>query len=76
MRLSEYRGDTVVISFWTSWCRHCRESLSQLNAITSLPGVDAPVLLAVNLDGDAGRAAAVANPMPGLARQIKELQSQ
>jgi hypothetical protein len=92
-----------------------------LNAIASLPGVDAPVLLGVNLDGDAGRAAAVAeslhlsfpmlvdakqsvgrlyrvddppltcwsiatqgarrragdmNPMPELARQIKELQSQ
>jgi len=121
-RLSEYRGDTVVISFWTSWCVHCRESLSRLNSIASLPGVDVPVLLAVNLDGDAGRAAAVAesmhlsfpmlvdarqsvrhlygvdhppltllgdrdgrvrgawagdtNPMPELARQITELQSQ
>ena len=50
----------MVTSFWASWCRHCRESLSQLNAIASLPGVDAPVLLAVNLDGDACRAAAVA----------------
>ncbi|MCJ7451922.1 MAG: TlpA family protein disulfide reductase [Steroidobacteraceae bacterium] len=122
LRLSEYRGDIVIISFWSSWCGHCRESLSRLNAIASLPGVDAPVLLGVNLDGDAGRAAAVAesmhlsfpmlvdakqsvghlyrvddppltllvdrdgrvrgawagdtNPMPELARQIKELQSQ
>jgi len=34
-----------------------------LNAIASLPSVDAPVLLGVNLDGDAGRAAAVAESL-------------
>ena len=27
LRLSEYRGETVVISFWASWCGHCREAL-------------------------------------------------
>ena len=53
----------MVISFCASWCGHCRESLSQLNAIASLPGVDAPVLLGVNLDGDTGRAAAVAESL-------------
>ncbi len=63
LRLSEYRGGTVVISFWASGCGHCRESLLQLNVIASPPGVDAPVLLAVNLDGDAGRAAAVAESL-------------
>lgn len=63
LRLSEYRGDTVVLSFWGSSCGPCRESLSQLNAIASLPGVDAPVLLGVNLDGDAGRAVAVADSL-------------
>ena len=34
-----------------------------MNAIASLPSVDAPVLLGVNLDGDAGRAAAVAESL-------------
>src|SRR5512141_2837583 len=56
VRLSEYRGDTVVLSFWANWCGRCRETLSQLNTIAPVPGTDAPVLLGVNLDGDAGRA--------------------
>jgi peroxiredoxin len=60
---SDYRGDTVIISFRASWFGHCCESPSQLNAVASLTGVDAPVLLGVNLDGDVGRAAAVAESL-------------
>lgn len=29
--LSSYRGEVVVVSFWASWCAHCRRELSVLN---------------------------------------------
>jgi peroxiredoxin len=63
LRLSEYRGDTVVLSFWASSCGPCREAVSQLSELAAAPAVEAPVVLGVNLDGDAGLAASVASSL-------------
>ena len=61
LRLSEYRGDVVVLTFWASWCGECRQTLAALNAVVSpQPGVAAPVVLGVNLDKDAARATSLA----------------
>ena len=50
IRLSEYRGQVVLLSFWASWCGDCRsqlEDLSELHASYQDAGFE---LLAVSLD--------------------------
>jgi len=51
-RLSDYRGKTVLINFWTTWCPPCREELPAMNrAWRSLAGDDV-VFLAINVGED------------------------
>jgi peroxiredoxin len=59
LRLSEYRGEPVVLHFWASGCGPCRESVVALDALGLSSGT--PVL-GVNLDG-AERSAAVAESL-------------
>jgi len=56
LRLSEYRGDVVMINFWASWCGPCRQEmplLDELYARYERVGFD---LLGVNIDDDSRRA--------------------
>ncbi|RPI12571.1 MAG: TlpA family protein disulfide reductase [Lysobacterales bacterium] len=63
VRLSEQRGDLVVLTFWGSWCGPCREALTTTDAVVAQAGEGSAVALNVNLDGDAGRAGSVAGSL-------------
>ena len=49
-RLSEYRGDVVLVSFWVTWCSDCRVQLTELNDWHGTYEAAGLRLLAVGLD--------------------------
>ena len=61
-RLSEFRGDIVVLTFWASWCGPCRETLADLDRIDAAAS-GGPVIISVNIEGDAERARSVAHSL-------------
>ena len=56
MRLSEYRGDVVMINFWATWCGPCRQEMPLLDELYSRYNRVGFNLLGVNIDDDSRRA--------------------
>jgi len=50
LRLSEYRGQIVMLTFWATWCGDCRAQLEQLGEMHERYQEAGVELLAVSLD--------------------------
>lgn len=50
LRLSEHRGEVVLLAFWASWCGDCRAQLESLAGLHELYAEAGLRLLAVSLD--------------------------
>ncbi len=56
LRLSEYRGDVVMINFWATWCGPSRQEMPLLNELFNRYQRVGFNLLGVNIDDDSRRA--------------------
>ena len=56
LRLSEHRGDVVMVNFWATWCGPCRQEMPLLNELYSRYERVGFSLLGVNIDDNSGKA--------------------
>jgi thiol-disulfide isomerase/thioredoxin len=56
-RLSEHRGEVVLLGFWTSWCGACESYLKRLGTLEATYRSAGLVVAGVSLDDDPARAA-------------------
>jgi thiol-disulfide isomerase/thioredoxin len=50
VRISDYAGKAVVLSFWATWCPYCLKELPVLNAIQVSPAKEQVQVIAVNTE--------------------------
>ena len=60
LRLHEQRGQVVLVNFWATWCAPCRQEMPHLNRLYDKYRASGFVLLGVNVDDDARKAAELA----------------
>jgi thiol-disulfide isomerase/thioredoxin len=50
------RGKVVVVDFWASWCKPCRQSIPWLNQLRARYAAQELVIIGVNVDADRAEA--------------------
>lgn len=50
VNLSDFRGKTVLLLFWASWCPDCRAEIPQIKAMHTLANPDKVVFVSVSFD--------------------------
>ena len=63
LRLSEYRGDVVMLNFWATWCGPCRQEMPLLDEMFQRYRKVGFTLLGINIDEDTRRAREMAETL-------------
>jgi peroxiredoxin len=63
LRMSEYRGQVVLVNFWARWAGDSRQEMPALDRINTTYGRAGLVVLGVSIDEDLARAREFANAM-------------
>lgn len=63
LRLSEYRGEVVMLAFWASWCGECRALLQSFNTLHDSYATIGFRLLSINLDPQMAQARETASSL-------------
>ena len=64
IRLSEYRGEVVLINFWASWCGPCRQEMPVLSEMHDKYRALGFTVLGVNVEADSSKARKLLQELP------------
>jgi peroxiredoxin len=64
IKLSELRGEVVMINFWASWCAPCRQEMPLLEVLYEKYGDLGFVLLGINVEEDSTKADELLKEIP------------
>ena len=64
IKLSELRGDVVMINFWASWCAPCRQEMPLLEEMSKKYSDLGFTLLGVNVEEDSSKADELLREVP------------
>ena len=52
IRLSDYKGNLVMLNFWATWCAPCREEMPSLDALKVNPNLNNLEIFPINIGKD------------------------
>ena len=64
LRLSDYRGEVVMINFWASWCAPCRQEMPLLDELYKEYQPLGFTILGVNVEEDSSQARKMLGDIP------------